>query len=134
MKNSISLISLILISLLGVSCVGSKKTGVSVYQDKGKGQPYNDPYASSDFYNQPVGDPYVPPTGGDFGIEPPAPVSNYSSQPTYTAPSSKSVHTVAKGDTLYSISRNYGTTVAALQQANGINGSLIRIGEKIMIP
>ena len=71
MKNSISLISLILISLLGVSCVGSKKTGVSVYQDKGKGQPYNDPYASSDFYNQPVGDPYVPPTGGDFGIEPP---------------------------------------------------------------
>ena len=97
-------------------------------------QPYNDPYASSDFYNQPVGDPYVPPTGGDFGIEPPAPVINYSSQPTYTAPSSKSVHTVSKGDTLYSISRNYGTTVAALQQANGINGSLIRIGERIMIP
>ena len=44
MKNSISLISLILISLLGVSCVGSKKTGVSVYQDKGKGQPYNAPW------------------------------------------------------------------------------------------
>ena len=90
--------------------------------------------SSNDFYNQPVGDPYVPPTGGDFGIEPPSPATSYSSQPTYTPPPSKSVHTVSKGDTLYSISRNYGTTVAALRQANGINGSLIRIGERIMIP
>ena len=133
MKNSISSITLLLISLLGVSCVGNKKTGVSVYQDKG--QPYADPYASSnDFYNQPVGDPYVPPTSGDFGIEPPSSATSYSPQPTYTPPPSKSVHTVSKGDTLYSISRNYGTTVAALRQANGINGSLIRIGERIMIP
>ena len=41
MKNSISSITLLLISLLGVSCVGNKKTGVSVYQDKG--QPYETP-------------------------------------------------------------------------------------------
>ena len=133
MKNSITISALILISLISVSCIGNKKTGVSVY--KQKGQAYGDPYASNnDFYNQPVGDPYVPPTGNDFGIAPPAPVKNYNPQPAYTPPASKSVHKVSKGDTLYSISRNYGTTVAALRQVNGINGSLIRIGERIMIP
>ena len=133
MKNYISITALLLISLIGVSCTGNEKTGVSVY--KQKGQPYGDPYASNnDFYNQPIGDPYVPPTGNDFGIAPPSPVKNYSPQPAYTPPPSKSVHKVAKGDTLYSISRNYGTSVAALRQANGINGSLIRIGERIMIP
>ena len=71
---------------------------------------------------------------GTLGLSLLPSATSYSPQPTYTPPPSKSVHTVSKGDTLYSISRNYGTTVAALRQANGINGSLIRIGERIMIP
>ena len=114
----------------------------SVYTGK-EGQPYGDPYASAeeynnvyasqsgggdDFYSQPIGDPYVPPGSGDIAIQPPSP------QPQKTYASKQSVHTVKKGDTLYSISRNYGTTVAALRQVNGISGSLIRIGERISIP
>ncbi|HAA86885.1 MAG: hypothetical protein CMO73_10730 [Verrucomicrobiales bacterium] len=141
MKKIKILTSITLISLLGISCT-QKKTGPLVYKGKGA-QPYGDPYASAgeynnvydpqsgggdDFYSEPVGDPYVPPGSGDFSIQPPPP------QPKKTYASSQSVHTVKKGDTLYSISRNYGTTVAALRQVNGISGSLIRIGERISIP
>ena len=136
-----TLTSITFISLFSISCT-QKKTGPLVYKGKG-GQPYGDPYASAeeynnvydpqsgggdDFYSQPVGDPYVPPTNNDFSIQPPPP------QPKKTYASSQSVHTVKKGDTLYSISRNYGTTVATLRQVNGISGSLIRIGETISIP
>jgi LysM repeat protein len=43
-------------------------------------------------------------------------------------------HVVAKGETLYGIARVNGTTVAALKQANQIDGDLIRIGQKLVIP
>jgi len=43
-------------------------------------------------------------------------------------------HTVAKGESLYVISRNYGITVDALAQANGIKNTLIEIGQKLNIP
>ena len=141
MKKIKILITITLISLVSISCT-QKKTGPLVYKGK-QGQPYSDPYASSeeynnvyasqsgagdDFYSQPIGDPYVPPGSGDIAIQPPSP------QPNQTYASKQSVHTVKRGDTLYSISRNYGTTVAALRQVNGISGSLIRIGERISIP
>lgn len=45
------------------------------------------------------------------------------------------VHTVARGDTLGAIAKKYGTTAAALQQANNIKDpSRIAIGQKITIP
>lgn len=45
------------------------------------------------------------------------------------------VHTVARGDTLGAIAKKYGTTTAALQQANNIRDpSRISIGQKITIP
>lgn len=43
-------------------------------------------------------------------------------------------HTVASGDTLSGIARRYGTSVSALQAANGLSGSNIRIGQKLAIP
>ena len=44
-------------------------------------------------------------------------------------------YTVQAGDTLYSIARRYGTTVEAIQSANGIlNPSYIRAGQKLTIP
>ena len=43
-------------------------------------------------------------------------------------------HTVVKGDTLYSLSRRYGTSVGAIQRANGISGTLIRIGQRLRMP
>jgi LysM repeat protein len=44
-------------------------------------------------------------------------------------------YTVQAGDTLYSIARRYGTTVEAIQSANGIvNPWYIRVGQKLVIP
>ncbi|MBD0833621.1 glucosaminidase domain-containing protein [Aestuariibaculum sediminum] len=43
------------------------------------------------------------------------------------------VHTVVKGDTLYSISKRYNTTVQNIQQLNGLNGTNISIGQELII-
>lgn len=43
-------------------------------------------------------------------------------------------HTVAKGESLYIISQNYGVSMDALAQANGIKGSLIETGQQLNIP
>jgi LysM repeat protein len=43
-------------------------------------------------------------------------------------------HTVTWGNTLYSLARRYGTTVAAIKHANGLSSDLIRVGQKLCIP
>ena len=43
-------------------------------------------------------------------------------------------HKVVKGDTLYGLGRKYGVSVSAIQKANGISGSNIRIGQSLKIP
>ena len=43
-------------------------------------------------------------------------------------------HTVRSGDNLYNIAKRYGTTVGAIQKANGIKGSIIRPGQSLAIP
>ena len=51
------------------------------------------------------------------------------------APATGGEYTVQAGDTLYSIARRYGTTVEAIQSANGIiNPWYIRVGQKLIIP
>lgn len=61
-------------------------------------------------------------------------VLKISGTPSST-PSTGGDYTVQAGDTLYSIAVRYGTTVEAIQSANGIvNSSLIRIGQKLIIP
>lgn len=47
---------------------------------------------------------------------------------------SASSHTVRRGDTLYDIARKYGTTISSLKQANGMNGSTIRVGQTLRLP
>lgn len=49
-------------------------------------------------------------------------------------PVAQTTHTVKKGDTLWSISQRYGTSVSALKSANSIKGSSVRIGQKLRIP
>ncbi len=52
-----------------------------------------------------------------------------------TIPSTGGDYTVQPGDTLYSIAVRYGTTVEAIQSANGIvNPAMIRIGQRLIIP
>jgi len=43
-------------------------------------------------------------------------------------------HIVAKGETLYGISRRYGVSVAQLQKANGLYGTTIYVGMVLRIP
>ena len=43
-------------------------------------------------------------------------------------------HEVQKGETLYSISKKYGVSVSAVQEANGLSDNGIKIGQKIRIP
>ena len=43
-------------------------------------------------------------------------------------------HTVLPGESLYTISRDYGITVASLMEANGVKDYLIYPGQKLSIP
>jgi LysM repeat protein len=54
-----------------------------------------------------------------------------SSSPSRTSSSTR--HSVVKGDTLYSISRRYGMSVAELQSLNGLQGSGIQIGQTLAV-
>jgi membrane-bound lytic murein transglycosylase D len=55
--------------------------------------------------------------------------SNDASEPVTTES-----HVVRRGDTLSTISRRYGVSVAALREANGLNSSTIHPGQSILIP
>jgi murein DD-endopeptidase MepM/ murein hydrolase activator NlpD len=59
-----------------------------------------------------------------------------ASPPSAPTPDGKPrVHVVAKGDTLWSISQRYGTTVGAVSRANHLrNPHEIRIGQRLQIP
>lgn len=43
-------------------------------------------------------------------------------------------HVVGKGEMLGKIAKKYGVSVAALREANGLQGDLIRIGQKLRVP
>lgn len=58
-----------------------------------------------------IGVPYTPPKGEESGF-----------------------YTVKKGDTLYTIARNYGITVNALKDANNLTSNNLTIGMTLMIP
>jgi LysM repeat protein len=49
-------------------------------------------------------------------------------------PEGGTVHTVQPGETVYRISRMYGTTVEAIAAANGINPWFIWVGQRLIIP
>ena len=43
-------------------------------------------------------------------------------------------HTVKRGDTLYGLSRKYGTSVSSIQRANRLKGTTIGLGKNLIIP
>lgn len=158
----ITALSLVSLGIFGVSC-NSKKTasnggyddGAYVGGDQTSSGEYDNVYETGggddDSYSYESND-----SGGssynyesnDYSSSPAPSKPTYTpapSKPTYTPAPSKptyqpapassgSSHTVQRGDTLFNISRRYGTTVGAIQSANGLSGDLIRIGETLTIP
>ena len=54
--------------------------------------------------------------------------------PTHTYAACPSPYTVQAGDYLYRIAVNCGTTVSAIQAANGLTGTTIYVGQQLIIP
>ncbi|RYD53779.1 MAG: LysM peptidoglycan-binding domain-containing protein [Verrucomicrobiaceae bacterium] len=65
----------------------------------------------------------------------PKPKATVKKELVKSKPKAKSSsHTVKSGDNLYNIAKRYGTSVAAIQKANGSKGSMIRPGQSLVIP
>ncbi len=43
-------------------------------------------------------------------------------------------YTIARGDTLSTIARRFGTTVAAIKEANQMNSTQLRVGQTLLVP
>lgn len=54
--------------------------------------------------------------------------------PSCGAPAGWPIVIVRKGETLYALSVRYGTTVAALRQANCLTGDLVKAGDPLFVP
>lgn len=116
-----------------------------------------DPYASQ------VTDPYGVPGGSGSEVGTYTPSANTPYQPLPSVPSNTpnaipprsgfptipstgpgpgtpagtgttTTHIVAKGDSLWGLSRKYGTTVDAIKQANGMTNDTVILGSTIQIP
>jgi LysM repeat protein len=72
--------------------------------------------------------------GASGPAQPPATQPPPAGQPQTPPATGGGTYIVRGGDTLWGISRRFGTTVAALQSANGISGSLIFVGQRLVIP
>jgi serine-type D-Ala-D-Ala endopeptidase (penicillin-binding protein 7) len=69
--------------------------------------------------------------------EPQAPLSldtiNQVSTSAVGTAGQKATHTVRRGETLFSIARRYGTSVASLKTWNGLQGNSIRVGRRLTV-
>lgn len=75
--------------------------------------------------------PTEEPTPGPTAVPTPAPTA----APTPTPPPAQTTYVVQGGDTLAAIAQRFGTTVAALQAANGIEDpNEIIVGQVLVIP
>ncbi|MBR9988693.1 MAG: LysM peptidoglycan-binding domain-containing protein, partial [Gemmatimonadetes bacterium] len=76
----------------------------------------------------------IPTAGGTSAATPATPQAAPAQDPPAATPAARS-HTIRSGDTLDGISKQYGTTVSALQQANpGLNARRLIPGNTIRIP
>lgn len=83
--------------------------------------------AVATYGSQPV---YTPPTVAMPTTPQPESAAGAAIAPTVTT---SVTHTVAKGETLYAISRKYGTSVAAVKSNNGLSGNVVYPGQQLTV-
>ncbi len=136
----IARILLAALTLFAVACQSSKPQD----QAAGYGQPDSsqNPYGTNPYYGQQTY-PQNPYQGsGDYAdvtAAPPPSTPTYQ-DPGYGQPASGApaagprTHVVERGQTLYRISKMYGTTVENIKSVNGLSSDLIHPGDVLNIP
>ncbi len=140
----LSLVSLAPMALF-VSCTQNQsEIGGPVAPAANTGNPYGvpggpaptavDPYGVPGSYT-PDAAPYQPVDPVNPPAAPTAPAYTPTTPATPTPPAlNGNVHSIQKGDSLWGISRKYGTTVDALKEANGMTNDTIIEGRTLVIP
>jgi LysM repeat protein len=86
---------------------------------------------------QPVNPPADNPTYSPAAYEdhtPSAAAASPSAPAAAAATTASTTHTVVRGDTLGGIARRYGSSSAAIKQANGMTSDTVVLGKKLVIP
>jgi membrane-bound lytic murein transglycosylase D len=73
------------------------------------------------------------PDGIDYKV-PRQSLARSERRPVYRTAQKTGIHNVARGDTLWQISRAYGVSIESIKQANGMRRSHLYRGEKLKIP
>jgi len=114
---------------------GQQQQGQAAQTSYGN-NPYGVPGQTNTQY-QPVNPPYtadIPTSAPAAPTYTPAPPYSPTPTPAPAPISTSSTHTVAPGDSLWAISRKYGTSVDAIQSANGLSNTTIVVGQSLSIP
>jgi nucleoid-associated protein YgaU len=104
------------------------------YRPPGAGSP-SESSASPSIASNPEPEPHIPLIHTDSPPEIRDPQSTVSYKPT-SRPKTPTIvrHTVKRGDTLSGLAKRYGSSISKIQRANGISGSMIRLGQTLKIP
>lgn len=120
------LLAFSLMSALLVSCADQGMENYDV----------SNPYAAPD-YGDGAATPYLPSDVNPAYDQPAVYEDTTPSVPAYTSPApaaTPKVHTVVRGDSLWSIAKKYGVPIDAIKQANGMTRDIAVLGSKLKIP
>ncbi len=105
-------------------------TSVPSVQPTPRRTPSPAPSASPSVSASPITSPS--PSGSVSGVTA-TPKPTATAKPT-ASPSVMTTYVVKKGDTLYAIASQFGTTVAEIKRVNGLTSNNLKIGQKLKIP
>jgi LysM repeat protein len=125
--------------LVALMVVAFGALAVSRFSSSGDGGGVASPSASPSASTSPTPRPTQRPSPSPSAPASGAPSASASasavvSPPASTAPSFRATYRVKSGDTLVAIAAQFGTTVKAIQDANGLTSSDLKVGQQLNIP